>query len=36
VTGWSNGIYDFDNDGRKDPFVARANVRDNIRQAIPA
>jgi len=36
MTGWSNGIYDFDNDGWKDLFVARANVMDNIRQAIPA
>ena len=36
MTGWSNGIYDFDNDGWKDMFVARANVMDNIQQAIPA
>ncbi|MGA9587706.1 MAG: CRTAC1 family protein, partial [Terracidiphilus sp.] len=36
MTGWSNGIYDFDNDGWKDFFVARANVMDNIQQAIPA
>ena len=36
MTGWSNGIYDFDNDGWKDLFVARANVMDNIQQAIPA
>src|SRR3569623_1528051 len=36
MTGWSNGFYDFDNDGCKDLFVARANVMDNIRQAVPA
>jgi hypothetical protein len=36
MTGWSNGIYDFDNDGWKDLFVARANVMDNIQQAIPS
>ncbi|MBS1801837.1 MAG: CRTAC1 family protein [Acidobacteria bacterium] len=36
MTGWSNGVYDFDNDGWKDLFVARANVMDNIQQAIPA
>jgi hypothetical protein len=36
MTGWSNGIYDFDNDGWKDLFVARANVIDNIQQAVPA
>jgi hypothetical protein len=36
MTGWSNGIFDFDNDGWKDLFVARANVMDNIQQAIPS
>jgi len=36
MTGWSEGAYDFDNDGWKDLFVARANVMDNIQQAIPA
>ena len=36
MTGWSNGIFDFDNDGWKDLFVARANVMDNIQEAIPA
>jgi enediyne biosynthesis protein E4 len=36
MTGWSNGVYDFDNDGWKDLFVARANVMDNVQQAIPA
>ena len=30
MSGWSNGIYDFDNDGWKDLFVARGNVLDNI------
>lgn len=36
MTGWSNGIFDFDNDGWKDLFVARANVMDNIQLAIPS
>ncbi len=30
MSGWGNGIADFDNDGSKDLFVARANVMDNI------
>ena len=30
MSGWGNGIFDFDNDGWKVPFVARANVLDNI------
>ncbi len=30
MSGWSNGIADFDNDGWKDLFVARGNVHDNI------
>jgi peptidoglycan hydrolase-like protein with peptidoglycan-binding domain len=30
MSGWSNGIYDFDNDGWKDLFVARSNVLDTI------
>lgn len=30
MSGWSNGVYDFDNDGWKDLFVARSNVIDNI------
>ena len=34
MSGWSNGIYDFDNDGWKDLFVARANVVDNINELI--
>ncbi|HEX7728966.1 MAG TPA: CRTAC1 family protein [Terracidiphilus sp.] len=36
MTGWSNGVFDFDNDGWKDLFVARANVMDNIHEAVPA
>ncbi len=31
-SGWGNGIFDFDNDGWKDLFVARSNVLDNIAQ----
>lgn len=30
MSGWSNGIFDFDNDGWKDLFAARGNVLDNI------
>ncbi|MBI5083745.1 MAG: CRTAC1 family protein, partial [Acidobacteria bacterium] len=30
MSGWGNGIFDFDNDGLKDLFVARSNVSDNI------
>lgn len=30
MSGWGNGILDFDNDGWKDLFVARSNVMDNI------
>ena len=36
MTGWSNGIYDFDNDGWKDLFVARSNVMDNIHESVPS
>jgi hypothetical protein len=36
MSGWGNGMVDFDNDGWKDLFVARANVMDNINQANPA
>ncbi|MGB7546208.1 MAG: CRTAC1 family protein [Terracidiphilus sp.] len=36
MSGWGNGIVDFDNDSWKDLFVARANVMDNISEAIPA
>jgi len=32
MSGWGNGIIDFDNDGWKDLFVARSNVLDNIAQ----
>jgi enediyne biosynthesis protein E4 len=32
MSGWGNGIVDFDNDGWKDLFVARSNVLDNIAQ----
>ncbi len=35
MSGWGNGIYDFDNDGWKDLFVARANVMDNINELFP-
>jgi enediyne biosynthesis protein E4 len=30
MSGWSNGMVDFDNDGWKDLFVARSNVLDNV------
>jgi len=30
MSGWSNAVADFDNDGLKDLFVARGNVLDNI------
>lgn len=30
MSGWSNAVADFDNDGLKDVFVARGNVLDNI------
>jgi enediyne biosynthesis protein E4 len=35
MSGWGNGIADFDNDGWKDLFVARANVLDNISEQNP-
>ncbi len=35
MSGWGNGIYDFDNDGWKDLFVARSNVVDNIDVVFP-
>jgi hypothetical protein len=35
MSGWGNGMYDFDNDGWKDLFVARANVMDNINELFP-
>ncbi len=36
MSGWGNGMADFDNDGWKDLFVARANVMDNITQQVPS
>jgi hypothetical protein len=33
MSGWGNGIMDFDNDGWKDLFVARSNVLDNVAEA---
>jgi hypothetical protein len=30
MSGWSNGIFDLDNDGWKDLFAARSNVVDNV------
>jgi hypothetical protein len=35
MSGWGNGIYDFDNDGWKDLFAARANVMDNVSDLYP-
>jgi hypothetical protein len=35
MSGWGNGIADFDNDGWKDLFVARSNVLDNISKLVP-
>ncbi len=35
MSGWGNGFADFDNDGRKDLFVARSNVMDNIGEMAP-
>jgi enediyne biosynthesis protein E4 len=35
MSGWGNGMADFDNDGWKDLFVARANVMDNISDQNP-
>ncbi len=29
LTGWSNGVFDFDNDGQKDLFSANAAILDN-------
>jgi enediyne biosynthesis protein E4 len=34
MSGWGNGIVDFDNDGWKDLFVARSNVLDNISDVV--
>jgi hypothetical protein len=36
MSGWGNGIFDFDNDGWKDLFVARSNVMDNISLLTPS
>jgi len=33
MSGWSNGIFDLDNDGWKDLFVVRSNVMENIELA---
>jgi enediyne biosynthesis protein E4 len=30
MSGWGNGIYDFDNDGHKDIFAANSHVSENI------
>jgi len=30
MSGWSNGVFDFDNDGWKDLMVVRGNVQDNL------
>jgi hypothetical protein len=35
MSGWGNGIFDFDNDGWKDLLVVRANVLDNITELTP-
>jgi hypothetical protein len=35
MSGWGNGIFDLDNDGRKDLFVARSNVVDQIQLVFP-
>ena len=32
MSGWSNGIFDFDNDGWKDLFAVRGHVMDNLAQ----
>ena len=31
-TGWSNGIYDLNNDGQKDLFAARGAIDDNLEE----
>ena len=35
MSGWGNGMVDFDDDGWKDLFVARSNVLDNISTLVP-
>ena len=32
LSGWSNGVFDFDNDGWKDLFAACSDVQDNTEQ----
>ncbi len=34
MSGWSNGIFDLDNDGWKDLFVARGHVLDNSQEVL--
>lgn len=36
MSGWGNGMVDFDNDGWKDLFVARSNVLDTIALQVPS
>jgi hypothetical protein len=36
MSGWGNGMMDFDNDGWKDLFVVRSNVMDNISLLVPS
>jgi enediyne biosynthesis protein E4 len=33
TTGWSNGIFDLDNDGRKDLFAANGDLNENVEGA---
>jgi hypothetical protein len=35
MSGWSNGVFDFDNDGWKDLFASRSNSVDNIALFVP-
>jgi hypothetical protein len=35
-SGWSVGLEDFDNDGRKDLFVAQSHVLDNVEKIDPS
>jgi hypothetical protein len=32
MSGWGTGAYDFDNDGRKELFIARSHLSENIEQ----
>ena len=34
MSGWSNGVFDFDNDGWKDLFVARGNVQTDLARTV--